>query len=104
MKDGCKPLPSPRDALHGPKRGFFGLTGDIVHRCDFNKVASHYIQPLAAANDLQSLGRKQTWAQGTRLTSQIALGPACPLHRRGNLLRTQPTRTTFGYFLPYGLL
>lgn len=67
MKEGRKPLPSPQDALHRPKRGFFGLTGDIVHRCNFHKVASHYIQPLAATNNLQRLGRKQTWAEGTCL-------------------------------------
>lgn len=47
----------------------FRLTRDIVHRCNFYKVTSHYVQSFAATNDLQSLGKKkQIWDQETHLT------------------------------------
>lgn len=46
----------------------FRLTRDIVHRCNFHKVTSHYVQSFAATNNLQSLGRKQTGDQEAHLT------------------------------------
>lgn len=57
---------------------FFRLTRDIVHRCNFYKVTSHYVQPFAATNNLQSLGRKQICDQDTYQTQQTGRDAAFP--------------------------